>query len=407
MPPGNEVDLRILVITSSIPYPTISGSKVRSYNLLRRVAAQHQVSLAALTDSPEEIEGVSHMREFCHRVKTAPVRRRHPLAHLPGLLRYAVAGRPLELKFVHSQELARHVRHLVSTEAFDIVQMEPAQMALYLETLPPHAHFRHVLMFHNISFNQYYQMFRFEGRPGRKLRALLHSLTTRRWEPSYAERFHRCITVSKEDRQLLLAANPRLGIDVIPNGVDTRVYQFLPKQCGTASLAFFGAMSYSACSDAVLYFCREMLPVIRRTISDLEMWIVGTNPSPEVIRLGGDGVHVTGRVDSIVPYYRQSSVCVVPLRIGGGSRLKILEAMALGRPVVSTSVGAEGLDVVDGEHILIADSPGEFARKTVRLLEDRALYGYIATNARQLVVARYDWDVIAGQLMQVYAGLVN
>lgn len=399
--------MRILIITSAIPYPAISGSKVRSYNLVRRVAKQHQVSLAALTDSREEVEGVTHMREFCHRVKTAPVPRRHPLAHLPGLLRYAVTGRPLELKFVHSRELARQIRHLVSEEAFDIVQMEPAHMALYLETLPRPAHFKTVLMFHNVAFNQYCQISRFEGRLGTRLRAVLHSLMTRRWEPSYAGRFHRCITVSNEDRLLLLAANPHLGVDVIPNGVDTRVYQFLPKQDGNPTLAFFGVMSYSACSDAVLYFCSEMLPLIRRTFGDLQMWIVGTNPSPEVIRLEGDGVHVTGRVDSVVPYYRQTSVCVVPLRIGGGSRLKILEAMALGRPVVSTSVGAEGLDLVDGEHILIADSPGEFAKKTVRLLQDSALYNHIATNARQLVVARYDWDVIAEQLMQVYAGIVN
>lgn len=399
--------MRILIISNAIPYPTDSGSKVRSYNLLKRLAEQHQVWLATLTDGPEEAEGVSHLRQICRGVETVTLRRRSPLMHVPGLLRYALAGIPLELKFVHYEELVRKIGRLAAATDFDIVQIEPSQMAVYIEHLPPDARFRSVLSFHNVAYNQFSHVFRFESRPASRIRALLHSLTMRHWEPRYAERFHRCITVSEEDRQLLLAANPRLQVDVIPNGVDTRMYQLLPRQCGTSSLAFFGAMSYSACSDAVVYFCREIFPLIRRTISDLQMWIVGRNPPPEVTRLGGDGVHVTGRVHSVVPYYRQSSVCVVPLRIGGGTRLKILEAMALGRPVVSTSVGAEGLDVVDGEHILIADSPREFAQKTVRLLEDSALYDHVATKARQLVVAHYDWDTIAGQLMHAYAGMVN
>jgi glycosyltransferase involved in cell wall biosynthesis len=137
------------------------------------------------------------------------------------------------------------------------------------------------------------------------------------------------------------------------------------------------------------------------------MWIVGTNPTPEVTQLDGDGVHVTGRVDDVVPYYSRSTACVVPLRAGGGTRLKILEAMALGRPVVSTSLGCEGLEVVDGEHLFIADSPEQIADKVVRLLADQALRERIASNARQLVVARYDWDVIADSLMRTYAAVAQ
>lgn len=399
--------MRILIIADRIPYPIVSGDRVRTYNLFRRIARQHQVWLAGLVDTTDGAEGVSHMQEFCYRVEAANLRRRHPLAHLPGLLRYALAGKPLELKFQHSEELVHQIRHLVSTVDFDVVQIETSHMALYLETIPPDAHCKRILMFHNLAFNQYDHIFHFEWRLGRKMRAWLHSLMMRQWEPRYAGRFDRCTAVSEEDRRLLLAANPRLQVDVIPNGVDTRIYQPLPQEGTSPTLLFVGKMSYSACSDAVLYFHREMLPRIRRMVGDVQMWIVGTDPPLEVMRLDGDGVHVTGRVDDVVPYYRRSSVCVVPLRVGGGTRLKILEAMALGRPVVSTSVGAEGLDVVDGEHILIADSPEQFAEKTGRLLEDRTLYDRITANARQLVVARYDWDVIASQLMQVYAEVVK
>jgi glycosyltransferase involved in cell wall biosynthesis len=170
---------------------------------------------------------------------------------------------------------------------------------------------------------------------------------------------------------------------------------------------FIGSMDYPPCVDAALYFCREIFPRIRHTISAAEFWIVGRNPGSEVLQLAGDGVHVTGQVDDVIPYYRQSTVCVVPLRAGGGTRLKILEAMALGRPVVSTTIGCEGLDVVDGVHLLIADTPEQFAEKTIRLLTDRQLYQDISANGRQLVVTKYDWNIITSHLTQIYSELTN
>jgi glycosyltransferase involved in cell wall biosynthesis len=204
-----------------------------------------------------------------------------------------------------------------------------------------------------------------------------------------------------------MKVNPRLQVDVIPNGVDTEKYQPLPPPENVSpSLMFVGSMDYPPCVDAVLYFCSDILPLIRQAINPLELWIVGRDPHPEVLKLNGSGVHVTGRVEDVVPYYQQSTVCVIPLRAGGGTRLKILEAMALGRPVVSTTIGCEGLDVVDGEHLLIADTPEQFAEKTVRLLDDRHLSQYICANARKLVEARYGWDQIAERLMDVYEEMV-
>lgn len=399
--------MRILIITNSIPYPTTSGDRVRTYSLIRRIAREHQVWLAALLDRPEEVESIPHMQEFCHRVEAANRQRSHPLAHLPGLLRYAVARKPLEFKFQHSEDLVHRIRCLVSSADFDVVHIEPSEMALYLEALQPDAHYKRILVFHNVASDQYARIFRVDRRPVGRMRALLHSQEMRRWEPRYAERFDRCVTVSEADRRLLLTANPRLQVHVIPNGVDTKVYQPLPQKGASPTLLFVGTMSYAACSDAVLYFCREILPHIRRMIGDVEMWIVGTDPPPDVRELDGDGVHVTGQVEDVVPYYTSSSVCVAPLRAGGGTRLKILEAMALGRPVVSSSVGCEGLDVVNGEHLLIADRPDHFAQEMVRILTDRGLHERITANARQLVVTRYDWDVIAKQLMQVYAEMVE
>jgi glycosyltransferase involved in cell wall biosynthesis len=228
------------------------------------------------------------------------------------------------------------------------------------------------------------------------------------WEPRYAERFDRCTTVSEVDQRLLMNANPRLHVDVIPNGVDIEKYQPLPspRENVSASLMFIGNMGYPPCADAALYFCSEIFPLIRQAINAAELWIVGRDPGTEVLQLNSGNIHVTGRVDDVVSYYRQSPICVVPLRAGGGTRLKILEAMALGRPVVSTTIGCEGLNVIDGEHLLIADTPEQFAEKTVLLLSDRQLYQHISANGRQLVETCYSWDKIAERLMEVYTEMV-
>lgn len=394
--------MRVLSITDGLPYPAVSGGQLRVYNLLRRVAKHHEVWLASLAEDGDNSASIAHLRQFCQGIVTARVCRRHPLAHVPGLLAYGVAGYPLELKFQHSDDLVRKIQDLTSTVDFDILEIEQQHMALYREALPSDTKLGTILSFLDIASVQHNRISQIERQPSRKLRAWLHSLMMRRWEPRYAQRFDRCITMSEADRCLLLAKNPLLSAEVIPNGVDTVAYQRLPLSNGNPVLLFVGRMNYVPCADAMLYFHEQILPIIRQKIPNVELWIVGQNPPHEVRQLEGDHVHVTGRVDDVLPYYEQASVCVVPLRAGSGTRLKILEAMALGRPTVSTSIGAEGLDVIHGQHLMLADGPEQFAATTLCLLEDRDLQERLARNARQLVTSRYDWDIAAKQLMRVY-----
>ncbi len=357
--------------------------------------------------SNQQAEQVAQMQRICHKVITATKKRSSPLQHLPGLVRYALAGKPLEYKFEHSDELVQKIQHVTATVDFDIIHIEPSYVGLYLEAISPNTQCKKFLTFHNIESSLFKRLSQVEREPIAKLRTRLHSLLLKRWEANYTKQYDHCITVSELDRQLLLAANPNLQITVSPNGVDTKQYRLLPPSNKTPSLVFVGSMNYSACVDAMLYFCREILPLIRRQIKDIEVWIVGRDPVPEIKAMEGNGVHVTGWIDDVQPYYSQSTICIVPLRAGGGTRLKILEAMALGRPVVSTSIGCEGLDVVDGEHIFIADTPQAFATKTIRLLEETALREKMICQARQLVEDRYDWDSITQSLLQLYGAIIN
>ncbi len=395
--------MRILIITDKIPYPAVSGTLLRIYHLCRTIASTQEVWLAAPLNKPEDADGVSHMLKFCAEVISADRQRLRPVQHLPGLLHYAIQGKPWEYKFEHCEELVQKIRHLTAKVEFDIAQIEPSYMGLYLEAISDDARCKKSIIFHNIESSLFRQQSRVYRAPLAKLRAFLHSVMLRRWESTYTKKFDFCITVSEEDRRLLRRSNPRLQIEVVPNGVDTQAYQSLPYENTTPALLFVGSMNYRPNADAALYLCQQILPRIRRAASGVETWIVGRDPVPEVRHLDGDSVHVTGQVDEVRSYYRRSAVCVVPLRAGGGSRLKILEAMALGRPVVSTSKGCEGLDVIDGEHLLIADDPEQFAKKTVLLLSDEALRQRITDKARKLVETRFDWSVIGRKLLQIYA----
>lgn len=393
--------MRILVISDISPYPLVSGDRIREYNLIRRMADHHEVWLAAILENPSDESGIPHLASFCTGVEYVHAERHHPLVHIPGLLKYGLSGKPLELKFLHSTSLTRKIRRLTKEINFDLVLIINSHTALYLETLPESLRQRSILMLENIEYAQYESISRIERNAINKARAWLNYQMMRRWEPRYAENFSRCITVSEVDRDILLGANPAIEISVIPNGVDTKVHKPLPYNHNAPSLIFTGKMSYQPCADAAVYFCREVLPLVKKEIPDVDLWIVGREPPQEVINLAADGVHVTGWVEEVVPYYERSTVCVVPLRAGGGTRLKILEAMALGRSVVSTKVGCEGLDVTDGENILIADHPQEFADKTIRLLRDRELRNSITARARRLVENQYDWDILAGRLMRI------
>jgi glycosyltransferase involved in cell wall biosynthesis len=216
------------------------------------------------------------------------------------------------------------------------------------------------------------------------------------------------LAVSEADRDTFARLYPGAAtapIHVVPTGVDTTF--FAPADAspeaasprGSRSLIFTGSMDWLPNADAMLFFCRDILPLIRAEEPDVALSIVGRAPTPAVRRLAADhGVEVTGRVDDVRPYMREAAVYVVPLRIGGGTRLKIFEAMAMAKAVVSTAVGAEGLPVTGGEHLLLADEPRGFARAVVRLLRDLDRRRAIEQAARQLVVSQYDWSVVAGDL---------
>jgi glycosyltransferase involved in cell wall biosynthesis len=252
----------------------------------------------------------------------------------------------------------------------------------------------------------------------RKLYAL-QAEKMKRFEARKIREFSACSAVSGPDAQLLeqllaqlregsTCVGPDVPIHVLPNGVDTQYFQPVTGIEEEEALAFTGSLDWLPNDDAVLYFAREILPLIWQKKPAVKFYVVGKSPSVAVRDLAADErIAVTGRVEDVRPYLHRAKVFVVPLRIGGGTRLKILEAMSAERPVVSTTVGAEGIDYRDQHNIVLADQPAEFAQKVVDLLEDAAARRDLGRAGRQLVLNQYDWAIIGETLSGIYGKMLN
>lgn len=394
--------MRILIITNNVPYPPNSGLTLRVYNLLYRLAKKHEIWLATFTPEDQDPNGLAHLNSICKGVVTSVFQNSGAIDNPIEMLLYLIRGTPPNIRLYKSHDLIGKIIKLVTQIDFDIIQIEDSHMSAYFDILPKSVHQRTLLTFIDVNFHKFERLVELEPKRSRKVRVWLHSRMMRRWEPSYAEKFARCIAMSDSDQSILQEANPKLKIEVIPNGVDTKGYQPLARSENATAIIFVGNMAYRPNIDAVSYFCHTIYPRIKAEFPQAEFWIVGKDPAPEVEALGGNGVRVTGQVEDLLPYYRNSAVSVVPLRAGGGTRLKILESMALGRPVVATSIGCEGLNVIHGKHILIADDPEQFAEYTLQLLRNMSLWIKTVREARELVVNHYDWDVIAHNLEKLY-----
>jgi sugar transferase (PEP-CTERM/EpsH1 system associated) len=393
--------MRILWLKSDLLLPLDKGGKLRTWHLLRQLAKRHDITYLAFADADTPLACVEGMREVASVVQT--VTRTDPskgslrfyldaAAHLVDPLPYAVGK-------YRSRAYRRHVNQLLAQERFDLVVCDFLVPAVNLpRTLPCPS----VLFTHNVESEIWRRHAQTASNP---LAALLFASQHRRmlrFERQTLARFDGVLAVSDADRvsfDRLYPGAVRHPAHVVPTGVDTAYFTAPPSDRESTELVFTGSMDWLPNEDAMVFFCREILPLIRAEEPEARLTIVGRAPTPAVRQLAADGsVRVTGRVDDVRPFVRDAAVYVVPLRIGGGTRLKIFEAMSMGRAVVSTTVGAEGLPVTSGEHVLLADEPRAFARAVVRLMRDLERRRAIEQAARALVVDCYDWSVVGEAL---------
>jgi polysaccharide biosynthesis protein PslH len=330
---------------------------------------------------------------------------------LSNLLRGLAGPLPVTVLNFTTAAMRVELERILGSEPFDLVQMEGVHLYSYLPTIAAAPGCPRVIAdWHNI-----------ESELIRRYSENLSPLLPTRWyaartarlveslEPILLEQCQANLVCSERERQVLLARSPGATIRVVENGVDAGGPVPVPKaRLERRDLVFVGSMDYHANIDAALYFAREIWPALHQRRPDLRFVIVGSRPTPEVLALGRQaGIVVTGTVDSVGPYYDAALAAVVPLRVGSGTRLKVLEAMAAGVPVISTSLGAEGLAVTEGKHLILADTPAAFTSAVVRLAGDDAEWMQIAIAGRELAASRYDWSGIAASLYEFYEEVIS
>jgi len=400
--------MRILWLKSDLLLPLDKGGKLRTWHLMRHLARRHEITYLAFREPGQPAADVEGMKEVAARVET--ITRSEPAKGTPRF--YADAAMhlldplPYAVGKYRSAEYRRKLASLLADEPFDLIVCDFLFPAVNLpKRLPCPA----VMFTHNVESEIWRR--HAETKAG-ALGRLLYGAQYRRmlrYEGRMLARFDGVLAVSDADRETFARLYPGAiaqPVHVVPTGVDTEYFapsaitdQPSAISSQPSNLIFTGSMDWLPNEDAMLYFCRDVLPAIRAEVPNVTLTIVGRTPTPAVKKLAEErGVTVTGRVDDVRPYMRDAAVYIVPLRIGGGTRLKIFEAMAMGKAVVSTTIGAEGLPVTDGEHVLLADEPASFARAVVHLMRDTAHRGRIEAAARALVLARYDWSAVAGEL---------
>jgi sugar transferase (PEP-CTERM/EpsH1 system associated) len=392
--------MRILWLKSDLLLPLDKGGRLRTWHLMRHLARRHQITYLSFAETATDSSNLAGMSQVADRVITI-ARRERPkgsvrfyldvAAHLADALPYAVGT-------YRSPAFSAKIQDLLAEHPFQLVVCDFLAPAVNLPLALPCPS---VLFTHNVEA----EIWRRHAETNRgRMTFRLYDAQHRRmlaYEDRALQRFDGILAVSDADRKTLTSLYPDVCVKpiwVIPTGVDTEYFAPEGTPASDPRLVFAGSMDWLPNEDAMRFFCHDVLPLIRAEEPRARLSIVGRAPTAAVRALAEEHIEVTGTVADVRPFMRKAAVHVVPLRIGGGTRLKIFEAMAMGQAVVSTTIGAEGLPLTNGEHALIADGPRAFADAVVSLLRDDRRRHALAAAARRLVVEHYDWSVAADVL---------
>ncbi len=402
------------MLTPQSPFPPHQGTTIRNYNLLVRLARHADVDLVTLVDPAQPPPEQTPIRDLCRHVWTRPAPARGAWQRLITLLASPLPDLALRLR---DPALADLVVSLAGRERYDILLVEGLEVAPYAEVFLRHAAERPRVVYdaHNAEYILQKRAFLTDLGSPLRWHAALYSLVQwgklRRYEAAFCRLVDHVVAVSPADGENLRGLGVTTPMTVVPNAVDIDYYDAYqangPEEIAMSpcSLVFTGKMDFRPNVDAVVWFMDQVWPRVRQAVPEAQFFIVGRSPHRRLFSRGDTpGVFITGEVPDVRPYLHHAQVYVAPLRVGGGTRLKLLEAMAMRRAIVSTTVGAEGYPVQAGEHLLLADTPEAFADAVVTLLQDEDLRRRLGDAAREFVTRHYDWDAVFPRFLDALLG---
>ena len=385
--------MRILWLKTELLHPVDKGGKIRTYNMLKELKREHHVTYLTLDDGTATGDERARATEYCHELICIPHQRREKFT--PGfyveLGLNLVSSRPYAIKKYETAAMSREINALARRNAFDLLVCDflaPAANVPRGLTTPT------VLFQHNVEAMIWKRHYEVQTNPVKKAYLYGQWQKMRRFEKEMCGRFDSVIAVSSEDREQMKHEYGAEAVFDVPTGVDTEFFQ--PSgtvQTKPHSMVFTGSMDWLPNEDAIRYFVREIMPLIKKKSPDVTLTVVGRNPPPALVDLSKEdsSLIITGRVDDVRPYIESAAVYIVPLRIGGGTRLKIFEAMAMEKPVVSTTIGAEGLPLTHGVELLLADEPQTFADAVLKLFDDSQYATELGQRAATVVRENHGW----------------
>ena len=389
------MSVRILWLKTELLHPVDKGGKIRTYNMLKELKRKCHITYLTLDDGAVDNTARELANEYCHDLVCIPHRRREKFTtgFYVELALNLASDLPYAIKKYESSEMRREIEKRVGD--CDVLICDFLAPAV---NIPRDLECATVLFQHNVEAMIWKRHYEVQTNAARK--AYLY----RQWrkmvdfEAATCPKFDSVVAVSREDREQMEREYGVENVYDIPTGVDTAFFRpSSQRERKPHNLVFTGSMDWLPNEDAIRYFTEQIMPRIKQSVPDVTLTVVGRDPYPGLVELSKQdpSVIVTGRVEDVRPYMDEAAVYIVPLRIGGGTRLKIYEAMAMEKPIVSTSIGAEGLPVMNGTEIVLADTPESFADAVVKLLHDRDLANTIGQCAATRVRKEFGWNTVA------------
>jgi polysaccharide biosynthesis protein PslH len=399
--------MKILWVKAGGLVPPDTGGKIRSYNILRQLAKHHEVTLFAFYAAHDH-DVHSELNQTFHRVIQVPIDL--PPAKSAGefldYIKHLFSREPYNLTKYCRPVVRQKLRALLREETYDVILCDflAAAGAIPWEWPGPK-----VLFTHNVEAVIWQRHYQVAKNPLWKVLSWYEWKRMAAAERNYLQKADHIIAVSEKDRGTFAKFVDPQKVTVIETGVDTEFFQPTEEKTIPNSLVFTGSMDWLPNEDGIVYFASEIFPLILAKAPDANLCVVGRKPSRRLLELASrfPNIQLTGWVEDVRPFMAQRAVYVVPLRIGGGTRLKIFEAMSMGKAVVSTTIGAEGLPVISGEHLLLADDPASFAEATLRLLSNPTRCAEIGQTARRLVEQNYSWREVSNGFAEVLENVTS
>lgn len=397
--------MHILWLKTELLHPVDKGGKIRTYHMLKELKRQHRVTYLTLDDGTAGPYAREQAYEYCHELITVPhsTSEKFSARFYAELAQNLVSSLPYFMKKYESAAMRAAIEQRLAQGDVDVMVCDFLNPSI---NLPERLNCATLLFQHNVEAMIWQRHFEVQAQPLKKAYLKGQWEKAAAYEKAACHRFDYVAAVSEEDAEQMRRAYGVSHVSAVPTGVDTEFFRPSGQvETEPNSLVFTGSMDWLPNEDAIQYFTAEILPRLKQQIPDVKLTVVGRKPFPALLELSqrDPAVIVTGRVDDVRPYMERAAAYVIPLRIGGGTRLKVYEAMAMEKPIISTTLGAEGLPVRDGVELVLADDAQSFADATARVLRDTTLARQIGQQAAHTVRAKFGWGGVAEE----FAGLCD